>query len=458
MRKMAVCLLVLCLLPSLCAATGGLGLETPQALRPFEQAQMAVDAPVAGRLTLRLWGPSGYELPLTEDQPVQAGRLALTYAGTSYGGMPLKAGAYRLIAILDGADGLEYSAAVRVEVGRPASALQYALPKSGVLYARRESPWFLDCAVSGKCEVCFQVYEDEAMTRLAASVRKTLANSGQFRIAWNGQRDGRRLTAGTYFCRVFKKGDEENAFTFPLLLSDEREPVPDPEPLGPLLPEAWDDASVWRSMLSPIVVVDIEAEKHQALYAKPSPKSEVMGRVHGQSQGVEVLSFQGKYALVRAWRHEDGQPVEGYVPTKKLKVVTPNPRYGVLVDKKSQTLTVYENGAPIGQCAVSTGLPTAEKPFRETRTGAFITTDRPVAFESNGFRCDYPIRIDGGNLLHQVGYDPDTADFSVQQAQLGRRASEGCVRVDWKGGPGGINAYWLWTHLPFGTKVLVRGD
>lgn len=457
MRKKFIWLLALCLLPGLCAA-GELVLEAPQTLRPFESVQIAVSTPVAGQLSLRLWGPGGYELPLSEKRAVQAGRFVLGYAGTSYGGMPLKAGAYRLIAILDGADGLQRSAAAQVEVGRPAAALQYALPKSGVLYARRESPWFLDCAVSGKCEVCFQVYEDEAMTRLAASVRKTLANSGQFRIAWNGQRDGRRLAAGTYFCRVFKKGDEENAFIFPLVLSAEREPVPDPEPLGSLLPEAWDDASVWQRMLSPIVVVDIDAEKHQALYAKPSPKSEVMGRVHGQSQGLEVLAFQGKYALVRAWRHEDGQPVEGYVPTKKLKVVTPNPRYGVLVDKESQLLTVYENGTPIGQCAVSTGLPTAEKPFRETRTGAFVTTDRPVAFESNGFRCDYPIRIDGGNLLHQVGYDPDTADFSIQQAQLGQKASEGCIRVDRRCGADGINAYWLWTHLPYGTKVLVRGD
>jgi len=458
MRKMTACLLVLCLLPGLCAASGGLTLEVPSPLRPFEEAQITVNVPVAGRLNVRLWGTNGYEQPLAEDQPVQAGRLALPYAGTSYGGMPLKAGAYRLIAILDGADGLHYSAASQVSVGRPAAALQYALPKSGVLYARRESPWFLDCAVSGKCEVRFEVYEDEAMTRLSACVRKTLANSGQFRIAWNGQRDGRRLAAGTYFCRVFKKGDAENAFTFPLVLSAEREPVVDPAPLGPLLPTAWDDASVWQSMLAPIVVVDIEAEKHQALYAKPNPKSEVMGSVHGQSQGVELLSFQGKYALVRAWRHEDGQMVEGYVPSKKLKVVTPNPRYGVLVDKESQTLTVYENGAPIGRCAVSTGLPTEERPFRETRTGAFVTTDRPVAFESNGFRCDYPIRIDGGNLLHQLGYDPDTGDFSIQQAQLGQRASEGCVRVDWKGGADGLNAYWLWTHLPYGTKVLVRGD
>ena len=48
------------------------------------------------------------------------------------------------------------------------------------------------------------------------------------------------------------------------------------------------------------------------------------------------------------------------------------------------------------------------------------------------------------------------ADFSAQAAQLGQRASEGCVRVDWRTDEDhGVNAYWLWTHLPYRTKVLV---
>ena len=83
-----------------------------------------------------------------------------------------------------------------------------------------------------------------------------------------------------------------------------------------------------------------------------------------------------------------------------------------------------------------------------------------MSFESGGYRCDYPIRIDGGNLLHQVGYRERAdgmADFSDQSAQLGQRASEGCVRVDWRTDDEdhGVNAYWLWTHLPYRTKVLV---
>ena len=55
-----------------------------------------------------------------------------------------------------------------------------------------------------------------------------------------------------------------------------------------------------------------------------------------------------RYTLVRAWRHEDGAYVEGYVPTKKLKMVLPGTRYGVVIDKTAQTLTVYEAGKPVG--------------------------------------------------------------------------------------------------------------
>ena len=112
-----------------------------------------------------------------------------------------------------------------------------------------------------------------------------------------------------------------------------------------------------------------------------------------------------------------------------------------------------------GHLRFGTGLKAPGKAFRETRAGAFLTTDRLVSFDSGGYRCDYPIRIDGGNLLHQVGYQERAdgmADFSDQASRLGERASEGCVRVDWRTDDEyTINAYWLWTHLPWRTKVLV---
>lgn len=340
------------------------------------------------------------------------------------------------------------------------SPLLYALPSACIRFQRQKETWFVDCAVSRKCVVNLEINASDR-SRPAAAVRKRIDNSGIFRIAWNGKNGDRRLDPGAYQCRVYASGYENQAFSFTL---DIREGKPEEMPIAPnapLLPDSMADQDVWQCMMQPITVVDIDAEAHQRIYAEPDPDSEVLGHVHGQSQGLQVLEPGQRYTLARVWRHEDDTLVEGYIPTKKLKVVIPNTHYGLLVDKTAQTLTVYEYGTPIGKARISTGLPTQDKPFRETRTGAFMTTDRLIAFESNGFWCEYPIRFDGGNLFHQIGSLKTAGgkDFAIQHQQLGQRASEGCVRVAAQGAEGfEIDAYWLWTHVEYGTKVIVMGE
>ena len=461
MGKKTLCAATLLACLMLCAAAKAQGLSVvlPDAVRPYQPAEVAVDAPRPGRLTLLIWNEAGPQLPLCEDLPVEAGRNTLVWDATSYGGMPLRAGRYHLLLRLAGEDGRREAAQAFVTVERPAAALIYALPSGETLYHRRSEPWFVDCAVTGAGVVRLECYADEGLTQRFASIRKKLEGSGRFRIAWNGEADGRKASEGRYWMRACLEGREEDAIVFPLEIRNGREPAPELGPTGPLLPDLRDDESLWQAMLTPVAVVDIEAEDHQPLYLAPDPDSGVVGQVHGQSQAVEVVEIGARYTLVRAWRHEDGAFVEGYVPTRKLKMVLPGTRYGVVIDKTAQTLTVYEAGKPVGRARVSTGLKAADKAFRETRAGAFLTTDRLVSFDSGGYQCDYPIRIDGGNLLHQVGYQERAdgmADFSDQSAQLGQRASEGCVRVDWRTDDEyTVNAYWLWTHLPWRTKVLV---
>ena len=461
MGKKTLCAATLLACLMLCAAAKAQGLSVvlPDAVRPYQPAEVAVDAPRPGRLTLLIWNEAGPQLPLCEDLPVEAGRNTLVWDATSYGGMPLRAGRYHLLLRLAGEDGRREAAQAFVTVERPAAALIYALPSGETLYHRRSEPWFVDCAVTGAGVVRLECYADEGLTQRFASIRKKLEGSGRFRIAWNGEADGRKASEGRYWMRACLEGREEDAIVFPLEIRNGREPAPELGPTGPLLPDLRDDESLWQAMLTPVAVVDIEAEDHQRLYLAPDPDSGVVGQVHGQSQAVEVVETGARYTLVRAWRHEDGAFVEGYVPTRKLKMVLPGMRYGVVIDKTAQTLTVYEAGKPVGRARVSTGLKAPDKAFRETRAGAFLTTDRLVSFDSGGYRCDYPIRIDGGNLLHQVGYQERAdgmADFSDQSAQLGQRASEGCVRVDWRTDDEyTVNAYWLWTHLPWRTKVLV---
>ena len=461
MQKKTLCTAMLLAGLLLCASAmaQGLSAELPDAVRSYQPAEIAVNAPWPGWLTIQIWNDAGPQLPLCENLPVQAGRNVLRWDATSFGGMPLRAGKYHLLLRLTGEDGQRSVTHTFLAVERAAAALIYALPSGETLYHRRTEPWFVDCAVTGAGVVCLEGYTDESLTDRFVSIRKKLEGSGRFRIAWNGESNGRRASEGRYWMRAYLEGREADAVVFPLEIQNGREPVPELGPTGPLLPDIRDDENLWQAMLTPVAVVDIEAEDHQRLYLAPDPDSDVVGQVHGQSQAVEVVETGARYTLVRAWRHEDGAPVEGYVPTKKLKMVLPSTRYGVVIDKSAQTLTVYEAGKPVGCARVSTGLKAPDKAFRETRAGAFLTTDRLVSFDSGGYRCDYPIRIDGGNLLHQVGYRERAdgmADFSDQTAQLGQRASEGCVRVDWRTNDEyTINAYWLWTHLPWRTKVLV---
>ena len=63
--------------------------------------------------------------------------------------------------------------------------------------------------------------------------------------------------------------------------------------------------------------------------------------------------------------------MEGYIDQSKLKMVKPQTRYGLLVDKNAQTLTVYEAGRKLGIVLVSTGLMEKDRLFQETRAGAF---------------------------------------------------------------------------------------
>lgn len=148
------------------------------------------------------------------------------------------------------------------------------------------------------------------------------------------------------------------------------------------------------------------------------------------------------------------------MPQKKLFNVIPAARYGILIDKNTQIMTIYEDGHKLGQITVSSGLMAQDKLFRETRAGAFLTTDRMINFKSEGYMYNYAIRIDGGNLIHSLGCKLRGAkwDYSEHLVELGKKASHGCVRMDTRMNEQGLNAYWVWTHIPYYTKVLVIDD
>ncbi len=276
---------------------------------------------------------------------------------------------------------------------------------------------------------------------------------------WDGKINRQPAPLGDYILRFQQKNGTPVDITvtvaapadpLPLSLTDE----------SLFLPQGIDDASVWAAMTAPVAVVDAGPLTHHALLSTADGRGKKVGEIHGLTVGLVVkqLDVNG-YALVGAWATDDGSYVEGYIPQRKLTMVQPDTRYGLLLDKNAQTMTVYQDGRKVGIMPVSTGLMAKQRLLRETRAGAFLTESRALTFDSEGFRYDYAIRIDGGNLLHQVGYRARGGpDFSEQLPQLGQKASHGCVRMPNEPTAEGLNALWLWQRLPYHTKVLVLDD
>lgn len=222
------------------------------------------------------------------------------------------------------------------------------------------------------------------------------------------------------------------------------------------------DEELWTLMQQPAIVVDLKEQSHQKIYSEPNKQSKAVGSIHGQSVTLSVYELEENWARVGAWRQEDSVYVEGWIPAERLKVVVPSPLYGIVIDKHTQQLKLYHAGEYVASIPVSTGFVRAKsKPFQETAPGSFVTMYHMSDFRMNGLKYDHVIRFDGGNLLHASAWRDRNGlrDYSEQNETLGQRASHGCVRMRaFPAYEGDLNAYWLFTHLQFNTRVIVLPD
>lgn len=219
------------------------------------------------------------------------------------------------------------------------------------------------------------------------------------------------------------------------------------------------DAEIWAALTRTMMGVDVGESESAYIYDSPETGRKKLGTVSGISQGLNVIkSRDDGWSLVEAFRNEDGAFVRGYIKSDKLRVVEPNLNYGIVIDKAAQTLTVYKDGARLGSCKVSTGLPTPKYPHRETPAGEFILVTRRGSYEYYGMGyTKYTIRINGSYYLAEV---PTTkkngTKFLEMPDELGAKATRGtvCVAHD-ASTDGGINAEWIWNMTDDNKKVKV---
>ena len=460
---LGVCIacLLLFVMPVL-AETEGLKISLPETVKGYTPCEIVIESPVAGEVELKLFDMT-QNLWLVRKEQISEGKNTILWDGLGEYGERMFAGPYRFVAKVKGTDGTELSGAVKFTINGTTQTLVYALPSSETLYLDKGEKWFVECFVSAECLVAMEVKNADG--ERAYYREEQISNPDGVSIAWAGSIDSKtKIPAGEYTVNMWSKLNPGYVCSFPLTVKETTPPKPEIAATGPVMPErGMSDEEIWEIMMKPSVVIDSNGTfRRFKLYSKPNTSARAVGTLRCALQGVEVLDVEGAWAHVRASCHEDGQQAEGYLLLKQLTVYSPGTHYGVLIDKREQTLTVYQDGKKVGTVPVSTGLVTPGNTYRETPAGAFLTdVHTGSSFAQEGYRYEYPLRYDGGNYIHGLGFirNGRARDYSNNLQKLGQKASHGCTRVSLflqEGCP--INMYWLWIHLPYHTRIIVLDD
>ena len=445
------------------AAADGFSVIPAGPISGYGENYLMIQTPGAGTLEVTIGDSYAVYRHLTGT--VEAGEGQWIWDGLADDGQRIGqyTGTYQLTAEWIGADGASATDSRSVQMEASRQVLLFAIPSSPVLYLENDEVWFVELQLSRSAEngrIRMQVCAAEDPSQVVFTRDIHPKGTDVFQYHWNGRNAA--VTPGHYTVSMWLMGASDRTHMFPLEVRAGKPPVQEVQPTGEILPRnGMSDEEIWAVMQKPSVVVDIRPVAHQKVYQEPSLKSNVLGTLHGQTQALEVLEVSGKWVRINAWRHEDGEFISGYVPLKQLKVVQPDARYGLLIDKEAQTLTLFEEGRSVTTLPISSGLPAKDRLIRETAAGCFLTGDRLADFTSEGYHYRWCIRYDGGNLIHSVGTKLVNrhSDSTWQNTQLGQKASHGCVRVPrLPMDESGIDAWWLYTHLPYRTRVIILDD
>ncbi len=232
-----------------------------------------------------------------------------------------------------------------------------------------------------------------------------------------------------------------------------------------------DEEAIWTMLTSPFTYIDASYKGQTKVYAEPDTDSRAVAVVTGSSQGVRVIEERDDgWTLIELYSstfHDNSidawnMLVQGYVRTSKLKTKQMNKKYHIVVDKLTQRLYLFGEGKLITTMLVSTGLSNPEQPYNETRSGDFLFISATGGFNSDNMFCPMGMKFNDGDLLHEVPYIQRSSGssriYSATEPYLGTRASHGCIRVQRKRTPEGINMQWIWDNRKDLGRIVVWED
>ena len=237
-----------------------------------------------------------------------------------------------------------------------------------------------------------------------------------------------------------------------------------------------DEEAIWTVMIQPVTVISGKQREQVLVLAEPDEKCEdYVGVVTCASQAVHVLEERGDWTLIEAYSSAEensaadvfADQFQGWVKTKRLKEVEVDQTYGLLIDKLLQRLYVFKEGKLFSTLLCSTGfVKDRSVRFRETPAGEFLIVSWVGDFWAENLYCQKGMRVNSGILIHEVPRKTKERngeiieEYDTCERYLGEKASHGCIRVQRKATPEGVNIKWLWKNLsrkPY-TKVIIWDD
>lgn len=232
-----------------------------------------------------------------------------------------------------------------------------------------------------------------------------------------------------------------------------------------------DEESVWTMLTAPITVIKGDQKTQAKIYLEPDEDSRAVGVVTRATQGVRVIeTLDNGWSLIECYSssfHDNtvdawNMLVQGYVKSSTLETKTVDEKYGLIVDKLTQRLYVFADGKLFTTLLISTGVANERQPYNETRSGEFIFGSAVGGFWSDNMYCPSALRFNDGDLLHEVPYvqrsEGGTKIYSNTEPYLGQRASHGCIRVQRKRSPEGVNMTWLWNNRKHLGRIVIWED
>jgi len=393
-----------------------------------------INASVPGFLTVQLMDPSGYPvLTIMDNEEVHSKDNLIEFSAYDDNGQPLAPGTYTITAKLVNAFGVESKILEKKTKILESTELEVQASVSALLAANAAR------SISGTA-VGGTAVGGTAISGTAVSGTTTAA-------AAVAVTDEMTYTTGTSF-----PGEEG------LLIGVGVSDVATQQNAGYWgLTSESTDAEIWAALTRDLVGVDVGENESAYIYDSPQSGRQKLGTVSGISQGLNVITERADgWSLVEAFRNEDGAFVRGYIKSDKLRVAEPNQNYGITIDKKTQTLTVYKSGMRLGSCQVATGLPTPKYPHRETPAGEFIIVTRRGTYEYYGMGFTrYTMRINGNYYLSELPTTRKNGNTYLD-VMVGRKNTRGNVCItNTPSTDGSINAKWLWELSDTNRKMKV---